>query len=286
MSDRNTVIRFVSNIPLALLFGAHIYRRAAKIRQPKDTDIQKQCNKHADQFDTGAASIIKLCFDDDEQFALDLLQRSDIAFKNLTLLELAKDAECKSFLASKCVQRHLDNIWYGCINHKREAINFKITLNIQNGSKINQSTTMHNSLEFVQHERKTNISWLDKINYFYKAPIVRFYYYTIFFIIFLGLFSFVILVDYFPLNIYNENRSGYKNLLIPITEIILHVCVWSLIVEEIYQILSAQSSKVYISSKWNMLDILAIIFYLIGFITRFIVLEGTFIISKKVTFFF
>ncbi|CAF3993420.1 unnamed protein product, partial [Rotaria sp. Silwood1] len=61
------------------------------------------------QFDTGAASIIKLCFDDDEQFALDLLQRSDIAFKNLTLLELAKDAECKSFLASKCVQRHLDD---------------------------------------------------------------------------------------------------------------------------------------------------------------------------------
>ncbi|CAF4833002.1 unnamed protein product, partial [Rotaria sp. Silwood1] len=263
------------------------------------------------QFDTGAASIIKLCFDDDEQFALDLLQRSDIAFKNLTLLELAKDAECKSFLASKCVQRHLDDTWYGYINHKREAINFKIficslflpllpifcffldyiekpkniTLNIQNGSKINQSTTMHNSLEFVQHERKTNISWLDKINYFYKAPIVRFYYYTIFFIIFLGLFSFVILVDYFPLNIYNENRSGYKNLLIPITEIILHVCVWSLIVEEIYQILSAQSSKVYISSKWNMLDILAIILYLIGFITRFIVLETTFIISKKVTFF-
>ncbi|CAF1428837.1 unnamed protein product, partial [Rotaria sp. Silwood1] len=178
------------NIPLALLFGAHIYRRAAKIRQPKDTDIQKQCNKHADQFDTGAASIIKLCFDDDEQFALDLLQRSDITFKNLTPLELAKDAECKSFLASKCVQRHLDNIWYGCINHKREAINFKI-----------------------------------------------------FFIIFLGLFSFVLLVDYFPLNIYNESRSGYENLLIPITEIILHVCVWSLIVEEIYQILSAQSSK-------------------------------------------
>ena len=54
--------------------------------------------------------------------------------------------------------------------------------------------------------------------------------------IFLGLYSFVLLVDYFPLNIYHERRSGYLDLQIPITEIILHICLWSLIIEELRQV--------------------------------------------------
>ncbi len=54
--------------------------------------------------------------------------------------------------------------------------------------------------------------------------------------VFLCLFSFVLLVDYFPLNVYNERRSGYKYLRIPITETILHICLWSLILEEVRQV--------------------------------------------------
>ncbi|CAF4555545.1 unnamed protein product, partial [Didymodactylos carnosus] len=76
---------------------------------------------------------------------------------------------------------------------------------------------------------------LDKIIYFYQAPVVRFQYYLIFFVVFLILFSYVLLVDYFPLNIYHEKRSGIKDLQIPVTEIFLHICIWSLILEEIRQ---------------------------------------------------
>ncbi|CAF1144352.1 unnamed protein product [Rotaria sordida] len=297
------------NISLALLCGAYIYRRAAS--KTNHTDIKQRYEEHADRFDTGAASIINLCFDDDEQFALDLLRRSAVAFKHITPLDLVKDAECKSFLASKCVQRHLDNIWYGHIDYKRTAINFKIfvcslcfpllpifcfclnyikkpknsALNTQDDLTASPLTTTHNVLQSVQYKRKNNVSYVDRIIYFYNAPIVRFYYHTIFFIVFLGLFSFVLLVDYFPLNIYNERRSGFKNLQIPITEIILHICIWSLIVEEIYQVLSVKLIKQYLSDKWNMIDIIAIMLYLIGFITRFIVLETVFAISKKVLIF-
>jgi hypothetical protein len=58
----------------------------------------------------------------------------------------------------------------------------------------------------------------------------------IFFVLFLALFSYVLLVDYFPLNIYGEKRSGIQNLPIPITEIVLHIFIWSLIIDEIYQV--------------------------------------------------
>ena len=44
------------------------------------------------------------------------------------------------------------------------------------------------------------------------------------------------LVDYFPLNIYNGKRSGVYYLQIPITEMIVHICIWSLIMEELRQV--------------------------------------------------
>jgi len=40
------------------------------------------------------------------------------------------------------------------------------------------------------------------------------------------------------------------------------------------------SKAEYISDTWNMMDVTAILFYLIGFITRFFVLESVFAVSK------
>jgi hypothetical protein len=48
----------------------------------------------------------------------------------------------------------------------------------------------------------------------------------------LTLTSFVLLVDYFPLNNNGGLRNGYPDIKIPITEIFVHILVWSLIVEE------------------------------------------------------
>lgn len=42
-------------------------------------------------------------------------------------------------------------------------------------------------------------------------------------------------MDYFPLNNNGGKRNGY-NIRIPLTEIILHLCIWSLIIEEIRQV--------------------------------------------------
>lgn len=50
------------------------------------------------------------------------------------------------------------------------------------------------------------------------------------------------LVDYFPPNNNDGRRSGVLGLYIPITEIILHICIWSLIVEEIRQVSNEKSN--------------------------------------------
>lgn len=56
-------------------------------------------------------SIIDRCFDNDEYFAVELLKQPAIAFDNIDLLKIAQEADCRIFLASKCVQRYLDNKW-------------------------------------------------------------------------------------------------------------------------------------------------------------------------------
>ena len=53
---------------------------------------------------------------------------------------------------------------------------------------------------------------------------------------FLILFSYVILFDYFPLNIYNEKRSNIYRLPIPLTELMLHIFLASIAVEELRQV--------------------------------------------------
>lgn len=100
------------------------------------------------------------------------------------------------------------------------------------------------------------------------------------------------------MNIDNGRRSGVQNLTLPITEIILHICTWSLITEEIrqvkrpirfsgsfkrevvFQFLFTGSKRDYFAEIWNIIDIAAILLYLVGFITRFFVLQSLFTVSK------
>jgi hypothetical protein len=58
-----------------------------------------------------AMSIIDRCFDDDEEFAVDLLKQPAVAFDNIEPLKLAEQAGCRTFLASKCVQKYLKQKW-------------------------------------------------------------------------------------------------------------------------------------------------------------------------------
>ncbi|CAF5160288.1 unnamed protein product [Rotaria sp. Silwood1] len=110
---------------MAPLFAAQIYRRAARLEL--ESDIKQQYEDYADQFDSHAMSIIDRCFDNDEEFAVDILKYPAVAFYDVYPLQLARKANCELFLASKCVQKYLDHQWFGCINYKRKAIDFRVS---------------------------------------------------------------------------------------------------------------------------------------------------------------
>lgn len=57
-----------------------------------------------------ASKVIDQCFDVDRNFAIDIIRNKPTTFHN-TLLRVAMKANCRSFLASKSVQKYLDNLW-------------------------------------------------------------------------------------------------------------------------------------------------------------------------------
>jgi hypothetical protein len=56
-------------------------------------------------------SIIDRCFDHDDDFAIDLLKQPAVAFDDRKPLDIAEQAKCRAFLASKCVQKHVNQQW-------------------------------------------------------------------------------------------------------------------------------------------------------------------------------
>ena len=93
----------------------HWYNKKKKKKKTKKEKYfkfyKKFCFAFHRKFDKYAESIIDRCFDIDRDFAINLLRQPATNFFNENPLSLAMKAHCRAFLASKCVQKHLDNEW-------------------------------------------------------------------------------------------------------------------------------------------------------------------------------
>jgi len=108
--EKKTIFCLFKNQSVAALIGARTYRFACQMAIHSET--KQEYEKNARQFDNYAMSIIDRCFDNDEQFGVELLKQNALAFDNIEPLKVAQEADCRVFLASRCVQRYLDNQWF------------------------------------------------------------------------------------------------------------------------------------------------------------------------------
>nr|ACD54609.1 transient receptor potential cation channel protein-like protein [Adineta vaga] len=275
------------NQTVGTLLASDIYFAATR----RNTQNKRNLQMMAQEFDRHSRGIIDKCYAKDDDFALKLLKSKATMFYTCFPLHIARRADCRAFLASNTVQKHLHNKWFHNFDYQRRLMKlpmgiwiclsslllpmlpiasivlpslYKKTSIKENSSsernllnRYRPTITYQSILEKTDHRSSKAPNMRERIKWFYEAPVVHFYYYFIFFVSFLGLFSYVLLFDYFPLNIYGEKRSGIQNLPIPITEILLHICIASLIIDEIYQVsLFSQISLQYKSmeldgSNWN-----------------------------------
>ncbi|CAF1348429.1 unnamed protein product, partial [Didymodactylos carnosus] len=179
------------NTIAAALFACKIYQ--IDEHHPNNFDEQKE-----KKFDIHAAKIIDKCFDEDEDFSLEILTTKSNF--NYTPLELAKQINSRPFIETKCFQKYLDFQWYGSTNYKH-TLKFGFQLLLLWVFPLLVLTPIGNQILPSRNDEN----------------------------------SFVLLVDYFPYNNNGGRRNGFS-IGIPITEIFLHICLWGLILEELREV--------------------------------------------------
>ncbi|CAF3340472.1 unnamed protein product [Rotaria sp. Silwood1] len=279
-----------------------------------DTTTSDKYRKYRRQFQVYAADILDLYYADNEEETIEFLNEKSILYQDQEPSVLIDDLCSKALVSTKCIQSYANTVWYGKQFHRNKNFLWDILVClvcllplVLLIPSIRNRVLQWDEIEKIEEPKRNFRSKIRKLcepfnRFYYGNACVRFRYNMASYAAFLILFSYTILFDYFPLNIYNEQRSNIYGLPIPLTELILHIFLLSIAVEEIQQVILHVKSVLvkspfwkrldgmkrhrntiwsfYNNDPWNVLDLVAFTFWLIGFITRFIVKDYVFAISK------
>ncbi|CAF1386144.1 unnamed protein product, partial [Didymodactylos carnosus] len=258
------------------LIASNVFNTASQINGSRNYEKRKEYEDQAEKFSRYAAELI-------DELALDSQKKNFMespanAFWKLTPRHLIKRNNCKSIFSSRVVHEACSELWFHDFEKDDEYIHSRLILT----TVLFPLAPLLILLNLIPFRKE--LKWSGKIKSFYQAPIVVFYNNYLFSIWCLMIFGYVLLAGYYPLNIYGERRGTSTNLKITRSEILLHFWMWGIIFEEILECAQARllhgSFKDYFRQKWNVLDCVAILCYLIGFFTRFKVSEPVFMTSK------
>uniref|UniRef100_A0A8B9Z5S2 Transient receptor potential cation channel subfamily M member 5 n=1 Tax=Buteo japonicus TaxID=224669 RepID=A0A8B9Z5S2_9AVES len=250
-----------------------------------------------------AVELFSECYHNSEERAFALLVRKNQYWSKTTCLQLATEADAKSFFAHDGVQAFLTKIWWGDMSTSTQILKlicgfwcpFLIYTNLIAFSEEKQSKIEpepFRELDSLDTERtlffsKEEDSKLEKQNpsentawatfmftrwrKFWSAPVTVFMGNVIMYFAFLFLFTYVLLLDFKPPP--PEGPSA--------KEIILYFWVFTLVLEEIRQSFFTDEDtnlmkkfKLYVEDNWNKCDMVTIFLFIIGVICR--MLNSTF----------
>ncbi|KAL4228805.1 Transient receptor putative cation channel subfamily M member 2 [Mactra antiquata] len=135
-------------------------------------------------------------------------------------------------------------------------------------SSLQQTCDDKENMEIDTHRNTKQLSIKDKLYYFFNAPVIIFMNNVLSYMVFLGLFTYVL--------IFNFNPS------VSVPEIVLMVWVFTIFAEEIRQVAATSSSTLaaklqsYVTDTWNIVDMITIGLFIIGTILRFLPYPSTF----------
>ncbi|KAM4698373.1 transient receptor potential cation channel subfamily M member 8 [Rhinophrynus dorsalis] len=228
---------------LAALGASKLLKSMAKVKN--DINAAGESMEIANEYETRAVELFTECYSNDEELAEMLLVYSCEAWGKSNCLEMAVEAKDQQFIAQPGVQNFLSKQWYGEIS--RDTKNWKIILSLLFFPLI--------SCGFISFRKKPAggkrahlWNYLD----FFTSPFVVFSFTVIFYIGFLLLFAYVLLMDF---------QSVPTGL-----EIAVYVLVFILLCDEIRQMY--MSGVKYFTDLWNIMDILAILYFIAGIVFR------------------
>ncbi|KAK4470843.1 hypothetical protein MN116_006359 [Schistosoma mekongi] len=254
-----------------------------------DVANREEYEESARSFEYKADQVLEECYQEDRARTLILLYRKLEFYGNTSVIRLAARGKCIRFMANPCCQDLLSGVWSGRLSPKNTwiqlvpailmgiSIPFIIPQFIKYSTSFESGTSPTIQSKADQDENKSRLegenllktprqsfhldkpitlgtrisSQIERIQIFYQAPIIRFVYNTIFYLLFLIVFSKTLLTS--------------LTLSFSYLDIFTTLMVGSFLCEELKQAFSPGSSlKEYINDGWNKLDCLAITLYIIG----------------------
>ncbi|NXG46592.1 TRPM5 protein, partial [Psilopogon haemacephalus] len=259
-----------------------------------------------------AVELFSECYHNSKERAFALLVRKNQYWSKTTCLQLATEADAKSFFAHDGVQAFLTKIWWGDMSTSTRILKlvcgfwcpFLIYTNLIKFSEEKHSKKepepsreldrldTERTLFFPKEEDRGNVkletqksstktAWatflLTRWRKFWCAPITVFMGNVIMYFAFLFLFAYVLLVNFKPPP--PEGPSA--------KEIVLYFWVFTLVLEEIRQSFYTDEDtnlmkkfKLYVEDNWNKCDMVAIFLFIIGVTCR--MLTSTFQAGRTV----
>uniref|UniRef100_A0A8C6XDS8 Transient receptor potential cation channel subfamily M member 6 n=1 Tax=Naja naja TaxID=35670 RepID=A0A8C6XDS8_NAJNA len=253
-----------------------------------EDDTAEELKKYSNEFGQLALDVLDNAFKQNEQMAMKLLTYELKNWSNSTCLKLAVSVGLRPFVSHTCTQMLLTDMWMGRLKMRKNSW-FKVILSIllpptilmldfkskAEMSHVPQSQEPHqftwyhgdpNTKEVEKQAEKPSspnnnepqsLLGTRKIYEFYNAPIVKFWFHTMAYLIFLMLFTYTILVKMKP------TPSAQEWLVI--------TYIFTTSIEKVREIFISEPSKfiqkvkVWIYEYWNFTDFIAIILFMTGF---------------------
>ncbi|CAF0985545.1 unnamed protein product, partial [Didymodactylos carnosus] len=248
---------FLSNMKTricAALVASKILRTICK--KVYDNEARNKLELEAEDFETFAIECLKCCYDDDKEYACELVIRKIELFGGITCLQVAAAADNKKFLHEETCQTLLTNIWYDRIEPLREKYVFYfnlITFNLLHS--ITQSDTHDvntNNQDMIAEGKSTakrlneiginytddygkDSTWWQRVRHFHWSPVAKYSYNCIGYLWFLLIFSYFMLFNFDPIS-----SVGYK---IHWTEVLTILTITTMLVEDLQQFILQDSRR-------------------------------------------
>uniref|UniRef100_A0A096MCA3 non-specific serine/threonine protein kinase n=1 Tax=Poecilia formosa TaxID=48698 RepID=A0A096MCA3_POEFO len=277
------------------IVGCKLYRSMAfEVRQSNmDDNVAERFQSYSLEFGQLAVDVLDCAFQQNEQMAMKLLTSEMEAWSHFTCLQLAVSSCHRPFVSHSCTQTLLTDLWTGPLNMRKnsfmkiilslllppailllefkskaemchvpqshEAMLFGLDLMSQDSRDAERGLPFRNK-STLSAVFKQCLSWITRLYDFYTAPVVKFWFHTMSYLIFLMLFSFVVLVKM-------EDQPSVQEWFV-----ILYIV--SSAIEKTREVLMSeprklrQKLKVWFSEYWNKSDFVAILLFLVGLSMR------------------
>ncbi|KAJ1179039.1 hypothetical protein NDU88_004278 [Pleurodeles waltl] len=263
-----------------------------------ETETETARSMKEAQYEHLALDLFSECYSNSEDRAFALLVRRTKYWGKSTCLQLATEADAKSFFAHDGVQAFLTKIWWGDMSkdtrilklicgfwcplliytnlivfsgeHSKAAPNTCKELDSLDTEKdlLFSSTSRDDNKTGKQKPSENNLCGqfiLPRWQKFWTAPVTVFLGNVIMYFAFLFLFAFVLLLDFKP-----PPPEGPS-----VKEVILYFWVFTLVLEEIRQSFFTDGGtnlikklKLYMEDSWNQCDLVAILLFTFGLSCR------------------